>query len=110
VSLCCHDHDTHPFYGPLDFVRDYLDEPLPEPIWILLKQETVSGSGTSRATCKSAPPPVNHTNTPPLGFYRPDALPAAKMTDRVTLLGDRLTWAMGSRNHALNGLHMGATC
>ena len=26
-----------------------------KPIWILLKQETVSGSGISRATCKSAP-------------------------------------------------------
>jgi len=26
-----------------------------KPIWILLKQETASGSGTSWATCKSAP-------------------------------------------------------
>ena len=26
-----------------------------KPIWILLKQETVSGSGISRAICKSAP-------------------------------------------------------
>jgi len=25
---------THTFYGPLDFVRDYLVEPVPEPIWI----------------------------------------------------------------------------
>jgi len=23
---------THPFYGPLDFVWNYLDEPVPEPI------------------------------------------------------------------------------
>jgi len=36
---------THPFYNPLDFVPDYSGEPVPEPIWILLKQETVSGSG-----------------------------------------------------------------
>ena len=36
---------THPFYGPLDFVWDYLGEPVPEAVWILLKQETVSGSG-----------------------------------------------------------------
>jgi len=28
-----------------------------EPIWILLKQETVSGSGISWAICKSAPRP-----------------------------------------------------
>jgi len=37
----------HPFYGLLDFVRDHLGEMVPEPIWILLKQETVSGSGIS---------------------------------------------------------------
>ena len=41
-----HTH-THPFYGPLDFVWDYLGEPVPEPIWILLKQETVSGNSIS---------------------------------------------------------------
>jgi len=48
---------AHPFYGPLDFVWDYPGEPLPEPIWILLKQETVSGSGISCAICESAPHP-----------------------------------------------------
>jgi len=46
-------HDT--FYGLLDFVRDYPGEPAPEPIWILLKQETLSGSGISWDICKSAP-------------------------------------------------------
>jgi len=34
---------TDPFYSPLDFVQDYPGELVPEPIWILLKQETVSG-------------------------------------------------------------------
>jgi len=70
----------HPFYSPSDFVRDYPDEPVPEPIWILLKQETVSGSGISWAICKSAPrrrqitvPAPDHSI-----FYRPDALPAAQ--------------------------------
>jgi len=38
-----------------------------KPIWILLKQETVSGSGISWAICT-------------LSFYRPDALPAAQPT------------------------------
>ena len=35
----------------------YPGEPVPEakPIWILLKQETVRGSGISWAVCKSAP-------------------------------------------------------
>jgi len=49
-----------------------------KPIWILLKQETVSGSGISWVVCKSAPrcrqitmPATDHSV-----FYRPDALPA----------------------------------
>jgi len=66
----------HPFYGPLDFVRDYPGEPIPEPIWILLKQETVSGNGISWAMCKSAPC-RRQTTMPSLQqsvFYRPDVL------------------------------------
>jgi len=51
-----HTH-IHPCYGPLHFVRDYPGEPVPEPIWILLKQETVSSNGISWAICKSAPCP-----------------------------------------------------
>ena len=54
-----------------------------KPIWILLKQETASGSGISwAAICKSAPRsrqitmPVPHRSV----FYRPDALPAAQPT------------------------------
>ena len=53
-----------------------------KPIWILLKQETVSGIGISWAICKSAPcsrqiaTPAPHQSV----FYRPDALPAAQPT------------------------------
>ena len=47
----------HLFYSPLDFVWDHPVEPVPEPIWILLKQETVSGSGISWDICKAAPFP-----------------------------------------------------
>ena len=53
-----------------------------KPIWILLKQETVSGSGISWAICKSAPcsrqitTPATHHSV----FYRPDALPATQPT------------------------------
>ena len=53
-----------------------------KPIWILLKQETVSGSGISWDICKSAPcsrqitMPVPHCSV----FYRPDALPATQPT------------------------------
>jgi len=53
-----------------------------KPIWILLKQETVSGSGISWAICKSAPC-CRQTTTPAPHhsvFYRPDALPAAQPT------------------------------
>jgi len=52
------------------------------PIWILLKQETVSGSVISWAVCKSAPRSRQITTLTPHHsvFYRPDALPAAKPT------------------------------
>jgi len=70
-----HTH-TDTFYGPLNYVRDYPGEPIPEPVWILLKQETVSGSGISWAICKSALRPRQIT-MPALHhsvFYRPDTL------------------------------------
>ena len=53
-----------------------------KPIWILLKQETVSGSGISWDTCKSAPHSIQITMPTPHRsvFYRPDALPAAQPT------------------------------
>ena len=53
-----------------------------KPIWILLKQETVSGSGISLAICKSAPRSRQITTPAPhtLFFYRPDGLPAAQPT------------------------------
>jgi len=52
------------------------------PIWILLKQETVSGSGISWAICKSARSSRQITMPAPhhAGFYRPDALPATQPT------------------------------
>ena len=72
--------------------------------WILLKQETVSGSGISWAVCKSAPcsrqittPATQHSV-----FYRPDALPAAKPTvskhwrDHIEPIGVIMGWTAGS--------------
>jgi len=60
---------THLFYGPLDFVRDCPGELVPEPMCILLKQETVSGSGISWDICKSAPRhrQINMPATQPTG-------------------------------------------
>ena len=53
-----------------------------KPIWILLKQETVSGSAISWAICKSAPCSRQITTPAPhhSDFYRPDALPATQPT------------------------------
>ena len=53
-----------------------------KPIWILLKQETVSGSGISWAICKSAPHSRQITTPAPHNtvFYGLDALPAAQPT------------------------------
>ena len=51
-----------------------------KPIWILLKQETVSGSGIGWDTCKSAPRSRQITTPAPHHsvFYRPDALLATQ--------------------------------
>ena len=53
-----------------------------KPIWILLEQEIVSGSGISWAICKSAPHSRQITTPAPHHsvFYRPDALPAVQPT------------------------------
>ena len=51
-----------------------------KPVWILLKQETMSGNSISWAICKSAPHSRQITTPAPHHsvFYRPDALPAAQ--------------------------------
>ena len=46
---------THPFNGPLSGTTTWTGTKKVKPIWISLKQETVSGSGISWAICKSAP-------------------------------------------------------
>ena len=53
-----------------------------KPIWTLLKQKTVSGSGISWAICESTPRSRQITTPAPHHsvFYRPDALPAAQPT------------------------------
>jgi len=73
---------THPFTGPLSGTTQLSRYQKGKPIWILLKQETVSGSGISWAICKSAPhcrqitTPVPHRSV----FYRLDALSATQPT------------------------------
>jgi len=72
----------HPFNGPFPGLAGWAGTRKVKIIWILLKQETVSGSGISWAIYKSAlrsrqitMPAPNHSV-----FYRPDALPAAQPT------------------------------
>jgi len=73
-----HTH-THPFNGLFSGTTRVSRYQKGKPVWIWLKQETVSGSGISWAVCKSAPrcrqitAPAPHHSV----FYRPDALPAA---------------------------------
>jgi len=49
---CTH---THTFNGPFSKTTQVSWYQKGKPIWILLKRETVSGSGVSWAICKSAP-------------------------------------------------------
>jgi len=77
-----HTH-THPFNGPFPGLHGWARTTKVKPTWILLKQETVSGSGISWAICKSAPRSRQITTPAPhhsVFFYRPDALPAAQPT------------------------------
>ena len=80
-TILQHSH-THPFNGPFSGTTQVSQYQKGKPIWILLKQEAVSGSGTSWAICKSASCSRQITTPAPHHsvFYRPDALPAAQPT------------------------------
>ena len=84
VNSCWHADNTHvhPFNGPLSGTTQVSRYQKVKSIWILVKQETVSGSGISWAVCKSAPRSRQITTPAPHHsvFYRPDALPAAQPT------------------------------
>ena len=54
VRKCFNQWHTHPFSGPFPGLPRWAGTRKVKPIWILLKQETVSGSGISWAVCKSA--------------------------------------------------------
>jgi len=74
---------THTFNGPFSrTTRVRAGTRNVKPIWISLKQETVSGSGISWAICVyTSRQTDNHASIPPLSFfYRPDALPDAQPT------------------------------
>jgi len=70
-----HTH-THPFNRPFPGLPRWAGTRKVKPIWIVLKHETVSGSGINWAICKSAPRSRQITTPAPHHsvFYRPDAL------------------------------------
>ena len=65
-AVWTHTH-THPFNGSFSGTTQVSRYQKGKPIWILLEQETVSGSGISWAICKSAPcskqTPCQHPTT-----------------------------------------------
>jgi len=80
-----------------------------KPIWILLKQATVSGSGISWAICKSAPRSRQITMPAPhySVFYRPDVFPAAQPTASkhcISKYVDLLTYQSCCKPHCLQPL------
>ena len=76
-----HTH-AHPFNGSFPGLPRWASTRKVKPNWILLKQDTVSGSGISWGIRKSAPRSRQITMPAPHHsvFYRPDALPVAQPT------------------------------
>jgi len=89
------------------FFRDYTGETYQKgkPIWILLKQETVSGSGISWAICKSAPrskqTPCQHPTTQFFTGRIPFLLPNQQRQSTVNTLKQWYFTAMPNKktNH-----------
>ena len=81
-QLWCDQTHTHPFNRPFPRTTQVSRYQKGKTIWILLKQETVSGTGISWDICKSAPRSRQITTPAPHHsvFYRPDALPATQPT------------------------------
>ena len=77
-----HTHTHTQFNGPFSGTTCVSQYQKGKPIWILLKQETVSGNGISWAICKSAPHSRQTTTPAPHHsvFYRPYSLLAAQPT------------------------------
>ena len=78
AHLWTHIHTFKTFNSPYSGTTRVSRYQKGKPIWIFLKQETVSSSGISWARWKS-PPRSRQITTPALHhsvFYRPDALPA----------------------------------
>ena len=99
-SLCLlacfwHTH-THPFNGPFSGTPGWAGTRKVKPIWILLEQEAVSGSGIRWAICKSASH-SNHASTPPLVFLQAGC-PSCRPTNSVKALKAKACYWQCMRN------------
>ena len=74
-----------------------------KPIWILLKQETVSGSGISWAICKTD----NHASTPLLSFLQAGC-PSCRPTNSVKALKAQRLPEENSQYYACGTSHIKA--
>ena len=82
-----HTHLRFMAFCTLHFVLDYPGKTVPEPIWILLKQETVSGSGIRLAICKSAPCPSQITMAAPChSVFLQAGCPSCRPTNSIKAL------------------------
>ena len=110
--LCWHTH-THPFNSLFPGLPGWACTRKVTPVWIFVKQETVSGSGISWAVCKSAPRSRQITTPAPhySVFYRPDALPAAQPTASKALKAPTSTSLIinVTHTHPFNGTFSGST-
>ena len=83
---------THPFSGPLSGTTQGSRYQKGETIWILLKQETVSGSGISWTICKSAPRSRQITTPAPhYSVFLQARCPSCRPTNSVKALKARDT-------------------
>ena len=98
-----HTH-THPFYGPFPGLPGWAATRKVKPIWILLKQETVSGSGISWAVCKSAPRSRQITMPAPHHSVFTGRMPYLPPTDSVKALKAQSTegTAQSTESHMIN--------
>ena len=91
LCLChsFHQHywHTHLFNGPFPGLPRWAGTRKVKPIWILLKQETVSGSGISWDICKSAPRSRQITTpTPHHSVFLHAGCPSCRPTNSVKAL------------------------
>ena len=80
IKKLTHTH-THPFYGPLNFVQDYLGEPVSANLdFTEARDSGWKWHQLGYMQICTSPQTDNHATAPPLSFYRLDALPVAQPT------------------------------